>query len=59
MKNKKVILGIGTGRCGTISLSHFYKQESSFFHPIKINWKPTDYNTPLSWELDEQAFDNA
>jgi hypothetical protein len=62
MKNKKVILGIGTGRCGTVSLSDLLnKQESSFFsHELKIKIKkPTDYNTPLSWECDEQAFDNA
>ena len=53
MNNKKVILGIGTGRCGTVSLSHLLnkQKDSRFSHELKIKIeKKTDYNTPLSWE---------
>ncbi len=62
MNNKKVILGIGTGRCGTVSLSDLLnKQEnSSFSHELRIKiQKAVDYNTPLPWEFDKKAFDRA
>ena len=62
MNNKKVILGIGTGRCGTVSLSDLLnKQENaSFSHELKIKIETnTDYNTPLHWEYDENAINNA
>jgi len=62
MNNKKVILGIGTGRCGTVSLSDLLnKQErASFSHELKIKIKRAgDYNAPLPWEYDENAFNSA
>ena len=62
MNNKKVILGIGTGRCGTVSLSDLLnKQENaSFSHELKIKLqKAVDYNAPLPWEYDQKVFDRA
>lgn len=62
MNNKKVILGIGTGRCGTVSLSDLLnKQENaSFSHELKIKIKKEiDYNTPLPWEYDKKQFNSA
>lgn len=62
MNTKKVILGIGTGRCGTVSLSNLLnkQQNSSFSHELKIRIeKKEDYNQPLPWENDELAFNSA
>ena len=62
MNNKKVILGIGTGRCGTVSLSHLLNKQkgSRFSHELKIKIeKKTDYNTPLPWEYNDKAFNSA
>ena len=62
MNNKKVILGIGTGRCGTVSLSHLLnkQKDSRFSHELKIKIeKKTDYNTPLPWEYNDKAFNSA
>ena len=61
MNNKKVILGIGTGRCGTVSLSDLLnQQENAFFsHELKIKiQKEVDYNIPLPWQYDKKKFDS-
>ena len=62
MNNKKVILGIGTGRCGTVSLSHLLnkQKDSRFSHELKIKIeKKTDYSTPLPWKCNDKAFNSA
>ena len=62
MNSKKIVLGIGTGRCGTVSLSSLLnRQEKSFFsHELKIKIKSnTDYNVPLPWEYNDIAFKSA
>ena len=62
MKNKRIILGIGTGRCGTVSLMGLFNKQlnSSFSHELKIKKeKKVDYNTPLTWDYNEIALNSA
>lgn len=53
MSNKKIIFGLGTGRCGTMSLSYLlnFQNNASFSHEV--------LSSKLPWDVDCDIFEEA
>jgi hypothetical protein len=55
----KLIIGLGTGRCGTVSLSKFFKKQEGFFavHEGLFSFIPYRQKL-LPWELDDKKYNS-